>query len=95
MNIALVGSNFGLNGYLPALKIIKEFKLKIICSRNINRLNLKKISGVEYLSEWKKVFKKNIDIIILAVPPKIQEEILIYNLKYKKKIIFEILLKMI
>ena len=64
MNIALVGSNFGLKGYLPALKIIKEFKIKIIFSRNINRLNLKKIRGVEYLSEWKKVFKKNIDIII-------------------------------
>ncbi len=89
MNVALVGSNFGLKGYLPVLKIIKEFNLKIICSRNINRLNLKKINGVKYLSEWKDVFKKNIDVLILAVPPKIQEEILIYNLKYKKKIIFE------
>ena len=35
------------------------------------------------------MFRKNIDIIILAVPPKLQEKILLYNLKFKKKTIFE------
>jgi len=89
MNVALIGSNFGLKGYLPVIKKIKNLKLKIICSRNINKINNNKINNLEYLSDWKSVFKKDIDILILAVPPKVQEEILIYNLKYKKKIIFE------
>ena len=35
MNVALVGSNFALRGYLPAIKNIKNLKLKILCSRNI------------------------------------------------------------
>ena len=89
MNVALIGSNFGLKGYLPVIKKLKNLKLKIICSRNINKINLKKIDNVEYLPKWKDVFKKNIDILILAVPPKIQEKILLYNLSYRKKVIFE------
>ena len=35
MNIALVGSNFALRGYLPAIEKINNYKIKIICSRNI------------------------------------------------------------
>ena len=31
MNVALVGSNFALRGYLPAIKNIKNLKLKILC----------------------------------------------------------------
>ena len=91
MNVALVGSNFALRGYLPAIKNIKNLKLKILCSRNIFKShkiynNHKKIK-LEY--NWKKVFRSDIDLIILAVPPKVQIEILNYNLKFKKKIIFE------
>ena len=36
-----------------------------------------------------KYFYNDIDLIILAVPPKIQKQILNYNLKFKKKILFE------
>ena len=36
-----------------------------------------------------KIFLKNKLTFIIAVPPKTQQEILIYNLKFKKKIIFE------
>ena len=38
---------------------------------------------------WKNIFINDIDLIILAVPPKIQKQILNYNLKFKKKILFE------
>ena len=38
---------------------------------------------------WKNIFINDIDLIILAVPPKIQNRILNYNLKFKKKILFE------
>ena len=91
MDVALIGSNFALKGYLPALVKIKQYKLKIICSRNIkkiyeNNLNFKNII---LENNWKKVFKKNIKIIILAVPPVLQEKIINYNFKYKKKLIFE------
>ena len=88
-NIALVGSNFGLRGYLPVIQSIKNLDLKIICSRDQNKISKTILKNVNYVNNWKKIFKKNIDIIILAVPPKLQEEIILFNLKYKKKIIFE------
>ena len=89
MNVAIVGSNFGLRGYLPAINEIKGLNIKIICSRNKNKFSPKKIENFEHETNWKNIFKKNIDLIILAVPPKLQEEIILYNLRYKKKIIFE------
>ena len=40
INVALVGSNFALKGYLPVIKKIKQLNLSIICSRNIHeRIN--------------------------------------------------------
>ena len=91
LKVALVGSNFALKGYLPVIKKFKQLDLKIICSRNIlkikNKINLSKKLFFE--SNWKKIFEKKIDLIICSVPPIIQEKILIYNLKHKKKIIFE------
>ena len=89
MNVAIVGSNFGLRGYLPAINKIRGLNVKIICSRNKNKIPFKKIGNLEHETNWKNIFKKNIDLIILAVPPKLQEQIILYNLKYKKKIIFE------
>ena len=91
INVALIGSNFALKGYLPVIRKIKHFNLKIICSRNIVKNNnivgySKKLS---FESNWKKIFKKNIDLVVCSVPPLVQQKILIYNLKYKKKIIFE------
>ena len=87
MNIALVGSNFALRGYLPAIKKINNYKIKIVCSRNIKKFKLD--TNINLVSDWRKIFNKKIDIIILEVPPAVQEKILTYNLKYKKKIIFE------
>tara|TARA_B110000495_G_C22670547_1_gene396361 strand:+ start:287 stop:649 length:363 start_codon:yes stop_codon:yes gene_type:complete len=91
INVALIGSNFALKGYLPVIEKIKHLNLKIICSRNILKNN--NISGyskeLSFENNWKKIFKKNIDLVICSVPPLVQQKILIYNLKYKKKIIFE------
>tara|TARA_B100000683_G_C12449948_1_gene539695 strand:+ start:559 stop:1527 length:969 start_codon:yes stop_codon:yes gene_type:complete len=91
MNVAIIGSNFALKGYLPAIKKITNFKLKTICSRNIKKIKQNEIENKNITLEknWKKVFNRNIDLVILAVPPVLQEKILFYNLKYKKKIIFE------
>ena len=90
MNTAIVGSNFALKGYLPAIQKIKRYKLKIICSRKIHKIKSQiDIKNVIFENNWKKIFKKNIKLIILAVPPVTQEKILKYNLKFKKKIIFE------
>jgi predicted dehydrogenase len=92
INVALIGSNFALKGYLPVIQKIKHLNLKIICSRNILKNN-NNISGyskeLSFENNWKKIFKKNIDLVICSVPPLVQQKILIYNFKYKKKIIFE------
>ena len=44
INVALVGSNFALKGYLPVIINNQNLNLKIICSKNIfkksNILNL-------------------------------------------------------
>jgi len=89
MNVALVGSNFSLRGYLPAINKIRKLKLKIICSRDKNKISKHIIKKVDHQNNWKKIFVDDIDLIILAVPPKLQEKILLFNMKYKKKIIFE------
>ena len=38
MNVAIVGSNFGLRGYLPVINRIKNLNIKIICSRKKNKI---------------------------------------------------------
>ena len=86
INIALVGANFALKGYFPAIKRIKEFNLKILCSRNQKN---KFQNNFEIENNWKKIFLDKIDLIILAVPPKLQLRILKHNLYYKKDIIIE------
>ena len=48
MNVAIVGSNFGLRGYLPAINEIKGLNIKIICSRNKNKFSPKKIENFEH-----------------------------------------------
>ena len=85
MNVALVGSNFSLRGYLPAINKIRKLKLKIICSRDKNKISKHIIKKVDHQNNWKKIFVDDIDLIILAVPPKLQEKILLFNMKYKKK----------
>ena len=91
MNVALVGSNFALKGYLPVIKKIRQLKLKILCNRKISKSKkiLSKLPGTIHENNWKNIFNNNIDLIILAVPPKVQNQILNYNLKFKKKILFE------
>ena len=89
MNVAIVGSNFGLRGYLPVINKIDNLKIKIICSRNRNNIKIKNLKNFKHETNWKNIFKKEIDLIILAVHPKIQEKIIQFNLKNKKKIIFE------
>ena len=78
LNVAIVGSNFGLRGYLPVIDKIKKLNLRVICSRNIKKLSDEiSLKNVILEENWKKVFKNNIDLIILAVPPEIQEKILL------------------
>ena len=66
MDVAIIGSNFALKGYLPALVKIKQYKLKIICSRNIKKIYQSNFYFKNIILEnnWKKVFKKNIKIKI-------------------------------
>ena len=76
-NIALVGANFALKGYIPAIKKIKNLILKFYVSRSQKKKNDFKIEII-----GKNILDK-IDLI-LAVPPKIQFKILKHNLYYKK-----------
>ena len=90
INLALVGSNFALRGYLPVIEDNNNLNLKILCSRNVKKIKLaNKYKKLELENDWKKIFKRSIDLIVLAVPPKVQEKILKFNLKYKKMIILE------
>ena len=90
INVALVGSNFALKGYLPVIINNQNLNLKIICSRNIfKKSNILNLNNFILEKKWQKVFKNYIDLIICAVPPKIQEKIIKYNYKFKKKIIIE------
>ena len=60
INVALVGSNFALKGYLPVIKKIRKLNLSIICSRNIHEKIDKKIlpKNVKFEKNWKKEISK-------------------------------------
>ena len=88
INVALVGSNFALKGYLPVIINNQNLNLRIICSRNIfKKNNILNLNNFILEKKWQKVFKNYIDLIICVVPPKLQEKIIKYNYKFKKKII--------
>tara|TARA_Y100001970_G_scaffold256226_1_gene333748 strand:- start:16640 stop:17602 length:963 start_codon:yes stop_codon:yes gene_type:complete len=89
INFAIVGSNFGIKGYLPVIQKNSNFKIAALSSRNIGNYKLDDNIKINLETNWKEIFNKKIDIIISAVPPKVQEQILLYNLKFKKRIICE------
>ena len=66
MNVALVGSNFALKGYLPVIKKIRQLKLKILCNRKISKSKkiLSKLPGTIHENNWKNIFNDDIDLII-------------------------------
>ena len=89
--VAIIGSNFGINGYLPALKKNKNYKVDLICCKSHKTYAelKKKFNKIKISQNWKEAFNKNIDTIICSTVPKIQEKIINYNFIKKKKIIFE------
>lgn len=89
--VAIIGSNFGINGYLPALKKNKNYKIVLICCRSDESLTKlkKKFTKIKISKNWKDAFNKNIDLIICSTIPKVQDKIINYNFKIKKSIIFE------
>ena len=89
--VAIIGSNFGINGYLPALKKNKNYKVDLICCKSNKTYTelKKKFNKIKISQNWKEAFNKNIDTIICSTVPKIQEKIINYNFIKKKKIIFE------
>jgi predicted dehydrogenase len=90
-NVAIIGSNFGINGYLPAIKKNKNYKIALICCRSEESLLKlkKKFTKIEISKNWRDAFNKNIDLIICSTIPKVQDKIINYNFKIKKNIIFE------
>ncbi len=58
MNVALVGSNFALKGYLPVIKKIRQLKLKILCNRKISKSKkiLSKLPDTIHENNWKNIF---------------------------------------
>ena len=58
MNVALVGSNFALKGYLPVIKKIRQLKLKILCNRKVSKSKkiLSKLSGPIHEKKLEKHF---------------------------------------
>lgn len=84
---ALIGKKYGVEVLLPAIYRIKKIKLKAICGKNKN-INIEKQKNmVRYYYSWKEMLnKENIDLVIIATPPYIQEKII--KVLIKKKIPF-------
>ena len=63
-NVAIIGSNFGISGYLPALKKNKNYKIVLICCRSDESLTKlkKKFTKIKISKNWKDAFNKNIDL---------------------------------
>jgi hypothetical protein len=80
MNLLIIGSNFGLIHLAASIKS-KKFNQIFICSPNIMNKNIRFRNKN---NNYKKILKtKKINMIVIATPPKIQNDIISY-LYYKK-----------
>jgi hypothetical protein len=81
MNLLIIGSNFGKIHLAASIKS-KKFKEIFICSPNIMNKNIR---WKNKYNNYKKILKtKKINMIVIATPPKIQNDIISYL--YSKKI---------
>jgi hypothetical protein len=76
MNLLIIGSNFGRMHLEAAIKS-KKFKEIFISSPNIMNKNIR---FKNKYNNYKKILKtKKINMIVIATPPKIQNDIIEYN----------------
>lgn len=78
--ICIIGCNYGTN---VVLKSLSGFKKKILIKGiSGNKERGKKFLGIDYFKNWKYMINKlKPDLVIIAVPPKIQSSIICHLLK--------------
>jgi len=83
VNIAVIGSGFGMYGLLPAFCKINDCNVVSICGQNSDRMKRYcKKYDVRHYEDWKKMIdEERLDAIAIAVVPKYQYEIAKYALE--------------
>lgn len=86
--VGIIGFNYSLNVLLNSFKLSKNFNVIAICGKKKRKKKISKT--LYYYNSWKKMITKvKPDIVAVAVPPKIQENILVYLLKNQINFICE------
>src|ERR1700690_3942084 len=88
INVAIIGSNFGLSTHLPAFRSVEEANVIAMCSRNIEKL---KNTGVEIITNnyMDIMVNDNIHTVSIAVPPLEAFEIIKSAINHNKHIFLE------
>lgn len=77
ITVCIVGGNYGLKVLLPAILRIKNITLKAIATKN-KRID----KDIAYYNSWKKMIDEcGPDLVLIAVPPKLQSNIIKYLIK--------------
>lgn len=78
LKVGIIGSGFGLYGLLPAFNSIEDCQVVSVCGKNSERLvNYCNEIGLKNIySDWREMLNsQKLDVIALAVTPKVQYEI--------------------
>jgi predicted dehydrogenase len=74
VSVCIIGGNYGLKVLLPAISRIKNVIVKAVAVKNV-----RSDRGVILYYSWKKMIKEcKPDLVLVAVPPKLQSNILSY-----------------
>ena len=78
VSVCIIGGNYGLKVLLPAISKIKNVIVKAVAVKNV-----RSDRGVILYYSWKKMIKEcKPDLVLVAVPPKLQSNILGYLINY-------------
>lgn len=89
MKFALIGAGRWGKIYIQTISRLANMEISLLCTSNLENRKLVD-SNCHICSDWRDILtKRNIDALILAVPPSIQFEILLANLKSKIPLILE------
>ena len=90
INLGIIGKNFGYNVIYKSFLKNKKFNIKGFAFRSKKNQKIKILKKIKIYSNWKKmILDKQIDAIVIAVPPTLHKKIIKFAAKNKKHIFCE------
>src|SRR5690554_6217769 len=91
MKFGIIGTNFVSEKFMRASKLITDFNLVAVCSRNINNAeDFAKKHNIEYFTDdYKDFLTKGLDAVYIAVPNSLHKDLACFFLNNKIPVLCE------